>query len=442
MSRVQPSLPHFAEHFSQLREKYDRLLIAKDIDVLAIHAGQLKRHFMDDSEYAFRVSPHFKAICPLLQSTNSWVLMRPEQKPTLVLFASDDFWHEAPYIDQQDWLSMFHVELISTPDAVDKYLPYDKSRTVYLGEHIEVAQALGILEVNPEAVLSYLHYARLFKSDYEIACIEQANRIAALGHEAAEAAFFSQASEFDCWLAYMAATRQGPEEMPYNAIIGFNEHAATLHYRGKQTFAPPTVHSMLIDAGAQVRGYAADISRTYAFEDDEFAAMVKSVDSLLLDLTAQIRPNRTYVWLHEQTLLGIADILKRFDIVRMDVDGMISRKIVDKFMPHGFGHMLGLQVHDTGGSLPDASGKMIVPPARYANLKTTRKIEPRQVVTLEPGLYFIDSLMQQLANGPDAKAINWAKLDELRNFGGIRIEDNLLITEQGARNLTREQGLA
>lgn len=435
------SFPYFADHFRQLCARYDHILEAQDIDVLAIHAGQPKRHFMDDSEYPFRVNPHFKAVCPLLRAENCWVLMRPQQKPTLVFYAGENVWHESPYIDDEDWLSMFHVELIGSPHEVDKLLPYDKSRTVYLGEHIEVAQALGILDVNPEPILHALHFARLFKTDYEIHCIEAANQLAIRGHEAAEAEFFGGGSEFSCWLAFLKATEHEPNELPYVPIVGFNEHAAILHYRQKSARKPAQTRSMLMDAGVQVRGYAADISRTYAYEQGLFADLVQAMDQLTRNLANNVKPNRTYGWLHEQTHLGVAQLLKDFKLVDMDPQTMVQEGVTRTFMPHGFGHMLGLQVHDSGGNQADASGKLVAPPDKFPTLKTTRLIEPRQVVTLEPGLYFIEPLLQQQAIGPHGRAFNWQQIDQLRVYGGIRIEDNLLITDNRARNLTREQGL-
>lgn len=438
------SADQYKTHFQQLRERYDRLLSANELDVLALHAGQLKRHFLDDSEYPFRANPHFKAMCPLENAANCWVLVRAGQKPTLVIFSAHDFWHQAPDIDTQDWLNMFHVELISTPEAVDKLLPYDKTRTAYIGEHIEVAQALGILNINPEGVLNYLHYQRLFKSPYEVGCVQAANQIAAAGHEAAEAAFFNGANEFDCWLAYMQATKQGPNEAPYEHIIGQNEHAAVLHYRGKstRTLTDNSRNSMLIDAGAVYRGYVSDISRSYAYREGEYADLIRAVDSLCTRLVSWARPNRTYSALHEQAHFGVASILRDFDLVNMSEQAMVEEQVTQAFMPHGFGHMLGLQVHDCGGNLEDASGRIVPPPAQFPKLKTTRKIELDQVITVEPGIYFIDPLLQGLANGKAAPFINWAAVDHFRMYGGARIEDNVLITEQGGINLTRQQGLS
>lgn len=445
MPTTNPSRLHcadaFVAHFNALSSRYQRVLEANSLDVLAIHGGQIKRHFMDDSEYDFRVNPHFKALCPLANAPHSWILVRAGAvKPTLVLFAPEDFWHDKLVVDEEDWLSMFHVELIATPSDVERHIPYDKSRVAYLGEHIEVAQALGISNVNPEAVIHFLHYHRLFKSDYEVSCIRIANQIAVAGHEAAEAAFFNGQSEFDCWLAYMQATRQGPTEAPYPHIVAQNDNAAILHYRGKST-TPGRLRSMMIDAGASYRGYASDISRTYSYEQGDFSDLVNRVDALCRELVACIRPHSTYASLQEQAHYGVARILNELGWVNMDADKMIDEGVTYAFMPHSFGHMLGLQVHDVGGNLEDPSGKLSVAPQRFANLKTHRKIEAGHVLTVEPGIYFIDALLQPFSQGPLAQYFDWRAIEQMLPFGGVRIEDNIVVTEQGATNLTRHEGL-
>jgi Xaa-Pro dipeptidase len=108
------------------------------------------------------------------------------------------------------------------------------------------------------------------------------------------------------------------------------------------------------------------------------------------------------------------------------------------FFPHGIGHMLGLQVHDVGGLCADAEGSTLPKPPLDPALRLTRRLEPGFVVTMEPGFYFIDALLGPQRQGPHASRIDWSRVDRLRKFGGIRIEDNLAITADGHDNLTRQ----
>jgi Xaa-Pro dipeptidase len=103
------------------------------------------------------------------------------------------------------------------------------------------------------------------------------------------------------------------------------------------------------------------------------------------------------------------------------------------------GHQLGLQVHDVAGRQADPEGTLAPPPGAHPFLRNTRRIEPGQVLTVEPGLYFIPMLLERFRAGEHSGRFNWPLIDALVPFGGIRIEDNLLITATGPRNLTRER---
>jgi Xaa-Pro dipeptidase len=106
-------------------------------------------------------------------------------------------------------------------------------------------------------------------------------------------------------------------------------------------------------------------------------------------------------------------------------------------MPHGLGHLLGLQVHDVGGLHAAAESAAVPRPEGHPALRLTRKLEAGMVVTVEPGLYFIDSLLEQLQGGPYSAHVDWSLVRELRCCGGIRIEDNVAVTAGGGENLTR-----
>ena len=107
-------------------------------------------------------------------------------------------------------------------------------------------------------------------------------------------------------------------------------------------------------------------------------------------------------------------------------------------MPHGLGHLLGIQVHDAGGQLADASGTLAPPPAQHPTLRLTRTLEENVVVTVEPGLYFIPRFLKALREGPHHALLNWPLVEAMTPYGGIRIEDNVRITADGVENFTRD----
>ncbi len=436
----------FPAHIAEMKLRTNRLCEREGYELLAIHAGQLKRQFLDDMEYPFKPNPHFKAWCPLANMPHSWILVSAQQeKPTLVILSADEFWVEQPNLDREAWLNMFHVELISRPDQIDRLLPYEKSRAVYIGEHIEVAQALGFLQVNPEPAISYLNFHRALKTEYEQQCLRRANEVAIRGHLAVAEAWHSGASEFDCLLAYMQASRQGENEVHYPHIIGQNEHAAILHYQGRSPLALPIGQrrSLMIDAGANWAGYAADISRSYAGADaiDEYAELIMAIDEVTQALAMEVKPGMAFADLHGRAHLQIAQLLFAFGFCSMDPEEMVAKQISHVFMPHGIGHFIGLQVHDVGSNLLDERGLLAPSPENYPKLKTTRELQPRMAFTIEPGIYFIDVLLNRLQDSGYSKAMNWKRIAEFAPYGGIRIEDNIIMHRDRNENVTRELGL-
>jgi Xaa-Pro dipeptidase len=122
----------------------------------------------------------------------------------------------------------------------------------------------------------------------------------------------------------------------------------------------------------------------------------------------------------------------------IDAEAAVSTGLTAHFLPHGLGHLLGLQVHDVGGFHPAPGAAPVPAPPGHPSLRLTRELARDFVVTVEPGVYFIPSLLAKLQAGALARHVDWSLVDELRPCGGIRIEDNVLVTADGHRNLTRE----
>ena len=114
----------------------------------------------------------------------------------------------------------------------------------------------------------------------------------------------------------------------------------------------------------------------------------------------------------------------------MSADSAVESGVSSVFFPHGLGHLIGLQVHDVAGFQRDDSGGTIDKPSGHPYLRLTR--------TIEPGIYFIDMLLAELKGKPQASDVNWEKVDRFRQYGGIRIEDDVACTDGAAENLTRD----
>jgi len=195
--------------------------------------------------------------------------------------------------------------------------------------------------------------------------------------------------------------------------------------------------SFLIDAGATQQGYASDITRTYSANGGRFSEMIEAMDELQLGLCDGMRAGVDYRDMHLRAHQDIAGVLHDFDVITVDPATAVESGLSSVFFPHGLGHYLGLQTHDVAGLIADEEGTELPRPEGHPFLRLTRTLEAGNVLTVEPGLYFIDTLLNgwRARNGDDG--VNWARVEELAPYGGIRIEDNIVVTEGDPVNLTR-----
>jgi Xaa-Pro dipeptidase len=226
--------------------------------------------------------------------------------------------------------------------------------------------------------------------------------------------------------------------LPYENIVALNDHGAVLHYTNLDRTVPAKRRSFLIDAGAQVNGYAADITRTYSYDDERFAELIERMDQAQLDIAGRVRSGIDYVELHIETHRILAGVLAEAGIATGEPDALLATGVTSAFFPHGLGHLLGIQVHDVGGFMTDESGVTADPPDGHPFLRLTRVLAEDMVLTIEPGIYVIDMLLDELRGSPAEQHINWQAVDWMRPFGGIRIEDDVRVLEAGCENLTRD----
>lgn len=429
----------YPAHHAELTARHASVLEASHFDALAIYSGSPRYRFRDDQSWPFRAGSFYQQWVPCDDHAGSLLLFRTGKKPLLVLNQPRDYWHSVPETPIGAWTDHFDIVIVDDLEGVRSALPHDLSRCALLGEPDATVSAWGCAALNPASLVHPLEFGRLYKTPYEVECVRAANRVAAQGHLAARDAFNGGESEFGIHLAYLAATAHSEAELPYANIIAMNEHAATLHYGRFDRHRAEPANSFLIDAGARCRGYAADITRTWSNgTDGEFAAIVEALDHAQRDLVAGMRVGHSYVDVHENAQLAVAVILEDFGIVDMAPDDMVASGVSSVFLPHGVGHHLGLQVHDTGGKLAGPDGTTLAQPEPWPYLRNLRPLEIGNVVTIEPGLYFIDTLLHRLRETPLGNYVAWDMVDCLRPYGGVRIEDNIWMGPGGARNLSRE----
>ncbi|MBK0004131.1 Xaa-Pro dipeptidase [Erwinia sp. S38] len=436
----------YQDHVKTLQQRAQQVLARHNLDAMLIHSGELLTVFLDDHSYPFKVNPQFKAWVPVTQVPNCWLWIDGVNKPKLWFYSPVDYWHNVEPLPQSFWTDEIEIIALKNADDIAQLLPSARNNVAYIGPVAARAAQLGFSteSINPAGVLNYLHYHRSYKTSYELYCMRQAQKIAVSGHRAAKEAFLSGMSEFDINIAYLSATGHRDTDVPYDNIIALNEHAAVLHYTKLQHQVPEHRRSFLIDAGAEYQGYAADLTRTYAAsESSEYAQLIKDMNAEELALIATMKAGVRYTEYHQQMHFRLAGLLLKHQLVKgISAEAMVKEDITGPFMPHGVGHPLGLQVHDVAGFMQDDSGTHMAAPAQYPYLRCTRILEPGMVLTIEPGIYFIDSLLEPWRSGKFSQHFDWDKIDALKPYGGIRIEDNVVIHANRVENMTRDLHLS
>lgn len=406
---------------------------------MLLHSGQEHCYFADDRGVPFQAFGHFCHWLPV-NRPDQFLLIRPGQRPVYFQVIAQDFWHDQTIDNETWWRDQFDIQQLASVTELANHLP--RGRLAYLGESASLAESLQ-LEHNSDHVLQlwrYLDFHRAVKTAYEIAQLTEAARIALLGHAAARNCFQEGGSEFEIHMAYLRACCALENETPYTNIVAVNEKAAILHYQQKRVTAPADNTVLLIDAGYRQHNYGSDITRTATSDSAHpvFRALLTGIEQLQINVVESVAPGLPYPQLHQQALSELAQLLVDLQICHGEPETLLEQQLPQLFMPHGVGHLLGIQVHDVGGQQSAARGGITPPPEHSPALRTTRTCAENMVFTVEPGCYFIPMLLEPERDSPRGKAINWTLIDQLYGCGGIRIEDNILVTAEGHSTLSRQ----
>ncbi len=419
----------YLEHVRDLQARFDRVLAEQGWDAVVIESGApAKKSRFDDAYWPLRPCPHFQHWLSLAEADCALVV-RPGHRATLVRPAATSFWEKPAPPDTV----AFHeaLEVVTVRDAAAAKQHFGTGRVAFVGESRE----------GPAELVKALDAMRTTKTAYEVACLAEANRRARAGHEELRDAFRAgDASELDLHLLYLKATAQDDWETPYKNIVALGENAATLHHVAYgRTARSRAGESLLVDAGATCRGYCADVTRTWTkgtgASASAFAQLVAGVEAMQRRLCAAVKVGMPYEQLHDESHRQVGVILKEVGVVRGSVpaDEAVASGVTRAFYPHGLGHSLGLQTHDVGCALR-------APRTDNPFLRNTSDVEVGQVFTIEPGVYFIESLLAELRGKDAGKLVDWGVVEAIAPLGGVRIEDDVVVEgAEGVRNLTREQ---
>jgi Xaa-Pro aminopeptidase len=295
----------------------------------------------------------------------------------------------------------------------------------------------GVSKPLTEAIISM----RLIKEDVEIEALDHACDLGYQMHSAARDAIEIGIIEQEIVgrMESVALTKGWGISFP--TIL--TQHGETLHNHGHAAVIEPG-KLMVIDAGVESNEhYASDFTRTYP-TSGKFTTKQREVYQIVYECNelafSLVKPGITYREVHLATARKMLEGLSALDLVRGDLDEMVAKGIAGLFQPHGLGHNMGLDVHDMedlGENLvgydPDQTRAKQL---GLGSLRMARRLNPGHVITDEPGIYFIPALIEKFKKeGLGFDFVNYAKLEGYYDFGGIRLEDDVLITADGARRL-------
>ena len=286
---------------------------------------------------------------------------------------------------------------------------------------------------------------RLVKEDCEIEAIDDACNLGYEMHTVARNSIVPGIIEQEIVGKMDGVTLSKGWGVSFPTIL--TQHGETLHNHLHDKIIEPG-KLMVIDAGAESNvHYASDFTRTYP-TSGKFTAKQREIYQIVCDCNefafSMTRPGISYREVHLKTMHLMLEELRALDIVRGDVQNMVEAGIAGLFMPHGLGHNMGLDVHDMEDYGENYVGydddQSRSPQLGLGSLRMARKLVPGNVITDEPGIYFIPALIEKWkSEKTDQGFVNYSKLESYYDFGGIRLEDDVLVTADGARRLGKER---
>ncbi len=427
---------------NQHRKKLLSLFEENQDGVIYLRGAEIMYRYGTDYEYPFR------------QESNFWYLTGVDEPDyhTIIDLKSGDFHLFMPKRDAQ--YAVWHGRIKPVNEVQETYNPdhlhYDHELLTVLKElnpetiyclNEEQAEFMEDLsrnfQVDTETLTDVITYCRSIKTDDELEKMRRSAEINNGAHLEIMKTIKPGMNEYETKAIFdYFQKKNGLLQPAYSGIHAAGVNSAILHYTDNNE-AINDGDLYLIDAGYEFEGYASDVTRTYPvngrFTGDQAAIYQVALDTMNKTIE-MVKPGVSMEELHMAACRIILHGLKEIGIVKGDVDVMMEKNIFALFFPHGLGHFLGLDTHDVGG-YPKGVERIDRPGIRF--LRVRRELQPGMVITIEPGIYFIPALLKPaILNAEQAAFLNTDKIESLYKFGGIRIEDNLIITENGYENLT------
>ncbi|KFA48260.1 hypothetical protein S40293_07372 [Stachybotrys chartarum IBT 40293] len=337
----------------------------------------------------------------------------------------DVIWSGLP-MSPEEALQQYDVDEVKTSDEVNPILAHlggqNPKSTVFAIAHqvSDHVTFIGFEDKEFTVLKDAIEVSRAIKDEFEVAMIRKANQISGMGHQAVFEKARKAKNETELEAKFLeVCVSHGAKEMAYHPIVASGRAAATLHYvpnnaplEGKQ--------NLLLDAGAEWNNYAADITRTFPISG-KFTKESREIYDIVLKMqeetTAMVKEGVNWDDVHLLAHKIAIDGLLALGILKGDKDEILNNRTSTAFFPHGLGHYLGMDTHDTGGN-PNYNDE----DKMFRYLRKRGALPAGAVITVEPGIYFCNFIIEPFLNDPKhSKYIDAAVLDKYWDVGGVRV---------------------
>lgn len=426
----------------QHREKLISLFDDNQNGVVYVQGADIMYRYSTDYEFPFRQESNFWYLTGANEPNCSLIIDLKKEEYHLFVPKRDAqyaVWHGYVKTEEQ-YKEEYNPDFLHYENDILTVLNKLNPETVYClnEEQAEFIEDLNRgFKVEVDSLKDALTYCRVLKTDWEIEQMKEACRVNDLAFEASMKAIKPGMYEYQIKAVFnKVQLENGLLQDAYNGIFASGKNASILHYVTNMDQIKDG-DLFLLDSGFECNGYAADYTRTFP-SNGKFSPIQAGIYNAVLNamntVIEAIKPGVLMEDLHLMASKLMMEGLKELDIVRGDVDEMMENNIFALFFPHGLGHFLGLDTHDVGG-YPKGVERIDRPGIKF--LRARRELMPGMVITIEPGIYFVPAVLEPAVQDPEkSKYLNVEKVKSLLNFGGIRIEDDILVTENGYENLT------
>jgi len=444
----------FAENRMRLSQKFQTNDVP-DRSLLFFEGGKSLTRHETDTELLFRQESTFKYLfgakepdfyATIEAKTAITTLFIPRLPESYAIWMGTI--HSPEYFKD-----LYKVDDVKYVDELASFFAAYQPETIYVtrglnsdsGNYAKEAHFDGIenYSVNNEKLFKEVVECRVIKTQEEIKLLQHVNDLSSDAHLAVMRRVqvgmmeFQLESIFQHWIYFRGQCRH----CAYTSICGCGPNSSVLHYGHAGAPNDRRIQSgdmLLLDMGGEYQCYISDITCSFPsngqFTEDQ-RLIFECVQSMQFAVLDELGPGVFYHDMHDLAYRVLCTKLKAGGLLKGEVEDMMAANIGSIFMPHGLGHFIGLDTHDVGG-YPE--GVERDPRPGYRSLRCKRVMQPNMVLTVEPGVYFIDFLLDKALTDPlTSQFLVPEVVNRFRGFGGVRLEDNVIITETGCFNMTR-----